>query len=321
MVSDPPRVTFVIFAYNQENLVGEAMLSALGQDYPNVDYIFSDDCSPDETLLRMKEIAAASDKARRCTVRSTPRNLGLSGHLMDVISRITSEYIIIAAGDDISEPRKIELLLAPLIADPSVMGVHSAIMEMSPTGEPLKRRDSPYRDQLTSFSFVVANAASVTVQSHACRRKVFDAFPPLDPSVTNEGIVLTARQLLLGKIVYVPEVLTRYRLGGISTQSNLTLARRKLDEPIKVVTWYLSALSQIRRDIAYAGIAVSTEDRKLLDRRIMHFEKLLRINKRPRAFRELLWIAAHRTGLSVALRAFARRNLPNRLYALMSRPR
>ncbi|EHY0932802.1 glycosyltransferase, partial [Vibrio parahaemolyticus] len=41
------KVSFVLLAYNQSVFIESAIRSALEQDYENIEYIFSDDCSND----------------------------------------------------------------------------------------------------------------------------------------------------------------------------------------------------------------------------------------------------------------------------------
>lgn len=309
-----PAVTFVIVSYAQAGVVGEAIEAALAQTYPNIDFIFSDDCSPDGTLDAMRAASAGHPREDRVQVRSTPRNLRLAGHVNDVMALVKTDFVCINAGDDVSEPDKVEKLMAPMLADPAVMGVHSAIREMSAEGELLGRRDCQWGASLTDLSFVIENSASSVIQSHACRAEVFSRFEPFDPELTQEGIATTARELMLGKIAYVPEPLTRYRLGGISTRSNLSSKERRIDEPLKVANWSLTALRQIRRDIAFAGISVAPELSERLDARIRYFEELVRLNREPLAIASLARILLRGEGIGMALRAFLRRNLPGALY-------
>lgn len=44
------KVSFVLLAYNQSGFIESAVRSALEQDYVNIEYIFSDDCSNDDTF-------------------------------------------------------------------------------------------------------------------------------------------------------------------------------------------------------------------------------------------------------------------------------
>lgn len=49
----PPLVTIMIPTYNQASVIGRAIMSALAQDYPNLEVIVADDNSPDDTSLKV----------------------------------------------------------------------------------------------------------------------------------------------------------------------------------------------------------------------------------------------------------------------------
>jgi glycosyltransferase involved in cell wall biosynthesis len=53
--SDAPLVTLVLFAYNQEKFIRQAMEGAFAQTYQPLEIIVSDDSSPDGTFAIMSE--------------------------------------------------------------------------------------------------------------------------------------------------------------------------------------------------------------------------------------------------------------------------
>jgi len=50
-----PKVTIMIATYNQERFIGEAIESAMAQDYPNLEIVVCDDCSTDRTYEIAKQ--------------------------------------------------------------------------------------------------------------------------------------------------------------------------------------------------------------------------------------------------------------------------
>ena len=311
-----PPVTLAVLTYMQESFVAEAVTSALAQDYQNIHFIFSDDSSTDSSIEKMKQACSGSSRAGRVLIRRTGRNLGFAEHINDVVAMAQTPFVMICAGDDVMEPDKVSKLLAPMLADDRVVATHSAVTEMTPSGELLQIRQCSFGERLNDFRFVVENAASVVIQSHACRREVFTRFPPFEATLTNEGIPITAREALLGNIAYVPEPLTRYRLGGTSTQIDVPTRVRQLSEPIKITRWGLSGLRQIQRDLDATSWSVPSEVRSTLDRRIDFYASLQRINEESWALVSLLNVLGRHRGKVLALRAFVRRNLPSWLYGL-----
>lgn len=107
----PPRVSFIICAFEQERFIGEAIAGALAQTYPNLEIIFSDDCSSDGTYALMEKAAVDYRGPHRVRARRNAVNLGLWGHFMAAFREATGELIVVAAGDDISLPGRTQRLV------------------------------------------------------------------------------------------------------------------------------------------------------------------------------------------------------------------
>ena len=61
-----PLVTVALFAYNSEELVGDAVESLLAQTYSPLEIILSDDCSTDGTFEVMRRLA--EEKLQKITI-------------------------------------------------------------------------------------------------------------------------------------------------------------------------------------------------------------------------------------------------------------
>src|SRR5215210_7890630 len=99
-----PLVTFMIFAYNQEQFIREAVRGALAQTYAPLELIFSDDCSHDRTFEIIEEEVANYDGPHKIVLNRNKENLGTGGHVNRVMELAKGELIVAAAGDDISLP-------------------------------------------------------------------------------------------------------------------------------------------------------------------------------------------------------------------------
>ena len=104
--TDRPLVTFALFAYNQEQYIREAVEGAFAQTYEPLEIILSDDCSSDRTFEIMQEMAAAYEGPHEVRVRQSEVNFGIARHF-DTVMRIASgNWVLVAAGDDISNPAR-----------------------------------------------------------------------------------------------------------------------------------------------------------------------------------------------------------------------
>lgn len=101
-----PLVTFALFSYNQENYIREAIEGAFSQTYSPLEIILSDDCSTDGTLEIMKEMAKEYKGPHLVKVRQTEKNLGIAMHFDALMRLAAGQFVVVAAGDDISHPER-----------------------------------------------------------------------------------------------------------------------------------------------------------------------------------------------------------------------
>ena len=220
---DRPLVTFALFAYNQEKYIREAVEGAFSQTYSPLEIILSDDCSLDETFSVIQEMASSYVGPHTVRVNQTPKNIGLSTHINTVAAMAGGDFFVVAAGDDISHPTRVETLTGEWLKSARrIMAIQSGYRDINHNSEVLKVCDSyahQYAPTLEAFArhnlFIVGSTA-------AYDRRVFTEFPPLDSKVVHEDRVLPFRALLLGGIVgSVNECLVDYRRDvGLSAAYN-----------------------------------------------------------------------------------------------------
>jgi glycosyltransferase involved in cell wall biosynthesis len=99
-----PLVSVHVITYNQAAYIGDAIRSAVEQDYPALEIVVADDGSSDGT----RDIVA--DYARRYPDRVVPilePHVGINGNYNRALQRCTGKYIAILNGDDLFLPGKI----------------------------------------------------------------------------------------------------------------------------------------------------------------------------------------------------------------------
>lgn len=213
-----PLVTFFVFAYNQEDYIGEACKAALMQDYKPLEIIFSDDCSTDRTYEIMKTVATAYDGPNIIRLNHNPQNLGLIDHVNLSFQISNGELIVAAAGDDISLPHRVSRIVeAYIAAEKSALLIHSNVTKISKDGNdcgelipPVISRDMSLIDIATSMSLYIG-------ASGAWNKRLFAIFGPLSYKNAYEDSTLGFRAALTDSLLYINESLVNYRIGiGIS---------------------------------------------------------------------------------------------------------
>ncbi len=135
-LSERPLVTFAIFAYNQENYIREAIEGAFSQTYEPLEIILSDDCSSDKTFQIMKEMAAQYQGPHKIRARSSQINVGTLNHIFEVVNEAAGEFLVVAAGDDISLKNRVETLV-PYFEGSDIVAISSDDIVINQVGEPV----------------------------------------------------------------------------------------------------------------------------------------------------------------------------------------
>jgi glycosyltransferase involved in cell wall biosynthesis len=203
---EKPLITFALITYNQEQFIGEAVESALAQDYENIEIIISDDCSTDRTFEILEKIAGKYRGPHKIIVNRNKTNLGIGGHINKICEIFTGEWLVTAAGDDISLPSRVsEVRRAVQSSKEKVDCIAVQLAEIDAEG-----RKTGFVRNIT-HERVVLGASSLAGAGLAYSRAVIKEFGRLDAQVHNEDVVLTARALLLSGVGCVEQPLVLYR--------------------------------------------------------------------------------------------------------------
>lgn len=216
------RLSFIVMAYNQQAYIREAVLAAFAQDHHDLEIVLTDDGSTDDTFAIMRDLASAYAGPHKVILNRNDPNLGLIGHVNRLGDLATSDWLIYAAGDDISEPDRARKVAA-IIAREAPLLVHSNVTDLDENGAPRARqRDRTRHADLEAKSLPeLACALSHAIGASCCwHRDLFDRFGPITQTGLFEDQVLLFRARLLGKVSYLDERTVRYRRRvGLSSGS------------------------------------------------------------------------------------------------------
>ncbi|MEI6323518.1 MAG: glycosyltransferase [bacterium] len=213
-----PPVTFVVLGYRQEQYIREAIEGAFSQAYSPLEIILSDDCSPDGTFLIMEEMAGSYTGPHQVIARQTAVNVGLSAHLDEVADLAQGEWIVIAAGDDISLPGRVarHMELAATHPDASSTFLAPVVIGNSRSNESVPKvmnKVLSYPETLKSHGGGILGA------THAIRKSTWSIFGPLGKGRICEDWALAFRSSLIGEVIWDETPGISYRLHEQSITS------------------------------------------------------------------------------------------------------
>jgi glycosyltransferase involved in cell wall biosynthesis len=212
--ADRPPVTFAVFAYNQEKYIREAVEGAFSQTYSPLEIILSDDCSSDQTFEIMREMAEGYEGPHKIIVRSNAFNLGTALHVQSAFSVAKGQLFVVAAGDDISKPNRVRVLVDAWIVAGCPEGViHSGREsfrdDKSVALEPAKRHR--FSDCVLE-GYARAYWLPAAAPTCAYTRGVFERFGPLIGGSIIEDAPLQLRAALIGEFIACDQSLLYQRL-------------------------------------------------------------------------------------------------------------
>lgn len=215
-----PSVSIPIISYNQADFIQETVISAVEQDYDNLEVIICDDASTDSTQAILLEIA--SQYPNRVNLHFNETNLGGGRNRLKSLSLCHGEFITYLDGDDLFLSGKIQKQVAFMLDRPDcTLSYHNVEVFDSKTEEKIFN----WKDRFGSGDGDIKRL--VRYGNYLCTLSVMfrrDDLPKLkfyeNIPVGLDWIVIF--QILMkgnGKYCYLDEVLARYRRHA----TNMTL--------------------------------------------------------------------------------------------------
>ena len=249
-----PPVTMLVLAYQQADTIDAAIRGALAQTHSPLEIVISDDASTDATWAAIERAVAGYAGPHRLVLNRNPINLGIGAHIDRMVALSHGELLFIAAGDDISLPRRCARVVdAWLAADrrPDLISTH--LLDLDEHGEVHATITPTDLSTYRNAADWLARPPHVIGAAQAWTRRVFDRFGPLPPGSVAEDMLMTFRAVLSGGAITLAEPLVLYRRGGISRRRRNLHARDVVERLLKNNRHALVELPQLLADAALAG--------------------------------------------------------------------
>jgi len=235
------KATVILFAYNHEAFVEQALLSALRQTAEGYELLIVDDGSKDETRRVIDQVLSRETR-QGVTVRKHYRsaNGGLLQAVNEAFALATGDIIMVMAGDDISMPDRLSRTLEAFTANPNVMLVFGNHLRIDEEGGPLRTFKQPVRPK--TYSYQNAPMGRIYARtgpfgaSAAYRRKLFEVFGPMLAGSHGEDNCYWVRAMLLGEIRHETAVFVHWRQHA-SNLSNFTVDQHCPRWRARHLTW------------------------------------------------------------------------------------
>jgi len=227
MTKKSALITVGMPVYNGERHLPAALDSIQKQTFGDFEIIISDNASTDATPDICKEYAR---KDPRVHIFRQPTNIGGGRNWNFVASKARGQYFKWASGNDLCEPRVLELCKQVLDEHPDCVLAYTETRLIDESGKPIRDYDDPLdasdpdpvqRFRKTISSLALNNAQCGLIRTDVLRRTGFEGL------YAGGDIPLMAELALFGKFPRLPERLFLRRVSPESSTIGSNLESMK----------------------------------------------------------------------------------------------
>lgn len=207
------KISIITATYQCAPTVGACLESVAAQTYPDREQIVIDGASMDGTLAVLR-----ARQAQLAVLVSEP-DQGIYYALNKGLARASGEVVGVLHGDDVYGDAEVLARIAAAFADPMVMAVYGDLEYVSqsdPTRVVRHWRAGPFEPARLRRGWMPPHPTLYL------RRSVYERLGGFDTRygiAADYDLMLRVLSRLAGRVVYLPQVLVRMRLGGKSNRN------------------------------------------------------------------------------------------------------
>lgn len=217
MTDSTPGVSLFMTSFNNARFVEEAAHSALNQDYPNLQVIFTDNCSDDGTYEILERVVRGYQGPHEVVLNRNETNRGVCGNVNAAVELSEHEILMRTCADDVLPPNLVQDCVVILMADPERMSVSPALDRIDGAGQPLPASKQEFQsstEEERSLKDYVESPFHHIGAARMFRKTVFETFGPLSENHSMDDTATLFRSLLLGTSVQSKTARMEYRVHG-----------------------------------------------------------------------------------------------------------
>ncbi|MFB1490933.1 MULTISPECIES: glycosyltransferase family 2 protein [unclassified Thiocapsa] len=207
------KISVITATWNCVETVGDCLASVAGQSYPDLEHILIDGGSRDGT----REVLQAH-RDRLAVLVSEPDG-GIYDALNKGLARSTGEVVGLLHADDVYADAEVLARVAGAFADPAVEAVYGDLVYVAreDTGRVIRDwRSGTFRPARLRRGWMPPHPTLYLRRALYARFGVFDTRYRI---AADYDLMLRMLTQMSGRVLYLPQVLVRMRVGGESNRS------------------------------------------------------------------------------------------------------
>lgn len=221
------KVSVLIAAYNHEKYVEETLRSIADQDFPNLEIVVVDDCSPDGTVAAIERFIESSPV--KVIFHRNKVNRGVAPSLNTAVGLATGDYVVIFASDDLFVPGRLARQVTFMDANPEVRVLYGNGSRMSADGTRSPAHSAFVAELLEStpqeiLRYLHTNTSPIFLQTALIRRDFLNQLGGFDEHAVAEDWIMNCKIFAAlqdrSQFAYKDEVAFIYRIHGQNIHMN-----------------------------------------------------------------------------------------------------
>ena len=218
------KISIITATRNCADTIADCLASVAGQSYPDREHLVIDGASTDGALAILE-----AHRAQLTLLISEP-DRGIYDALNKGIARASGEVIGFLHADDLYADPQVLARIAAAFADPAVDAVYGDLVYVSQadTDRVIRYwRAGAYQPARLHWGWMPPHPTLYLRRALYERHGVFDLRYRI---AADYDLMLRVLSRLTGRVVYLPQVLVRMRLGGISNRSLRHILRKSRED-------------------------------------------------------------------------------------------
>jgi len=253
-----PKVSIIIPVYGAEDYIRQCAVTLFKQSYENIEYVFIDDCSPDDSILVLHEVMAEyPERADSVKIIRHEENQGVGRSRQEGIESASGEYLIHCDPDDWVELSFIEKMVKAALESDAEITICDFMLHLE--NETRHEHQHPAYDKDEIFKNLNSGKIHGYLWNKLIKKTYWHEAGIRIPEGVDlwEDLSVTVPLLLTAtNIVYLNEPLYHYRnFGHVCMTKDLTkikvLSMITATEYIDNFLWKRNLAAQYKFDIAY----------------------------------------------------------------------
>lgn len=212
-------VTILVPIYNVEKYIAECAVSLFEQTYDDIEYVFCDDCTPDNSVAVLRDVMVDYPSRQKAVrIIRMPRNSGIGKVRARLLEEVHTDAFFFVDSDDRLPPSAIEILVQRIQETDTdiVDGAHADMIgdEVMPAQLTFHGSDSTFMKRI-----LCQNVEANRVWGRLYNTRVLKALPDMffDGIDYSEDYCAVARLAAVTTRAWTDEVVYIYRKDNLSS--------------------------------------------------------------------------------------------------------